>query len=1029
MRRGFSLITLIIFVVCLTGLLAFVGAKDTQAQIDGFTYFIPYPSDLFDNILDIGSNNNFQNREIRTVISMVAASDGTLIYYDHWEDGLELNLTTPAQPTSEVWGDNNPANGMPPGFVNDLINQGTVINLDNVIPQPNPRSTDPNNPIYDGGDKLIAVGGNIAVSLANWPDDDPPNPGTGGNRYAGSWELYPTDRWGSVYVSPIGQDLVGAGPNQREGFEVVLASVQAALDGTAVTFDLDADGVPDDFDGDLNPDPPIILNQGEMFTQLLTGTVNVGGRITTPAGFPVQVHLFASDADQTYESRAYSLIPFTSWTNDYIGPRSADGDFWIHNPDPINDLTLNIFTVTDPAGTTVFNVPAGTTAKYPPVGLQANPTGIRFLSSGAPFYAVAALDPDSARDWGYALFPFASLTTQKIIGWAPGNSNPPPLPGPGGTGIESQIYLTAGQPTTVTVEFNNTPPAPPLIVNVTPYTQAAIVDANDFDLSGALLYTVDGTPFGIVWGQDPSATPGSPSLDLGTAIVPLPSISLQKALELIVDADNTGTPTWGDTVRFTIVVVNNSRLVINPARVSDQLPPVITYVPNTAQIDGVDIVPGDPFPLDPGYDFVLGALDQRAITFDAIINEGAGAVANTASVSAPGNPSIPPAAGAVGFPIKVADYEFDKRLISPANGMANRGDVITYGITITSTGNISITRLPLRDVFDQNQLTFISSQPPPDASVPGETTWNDLTTFFGPLNPQQTIHVTVTARVNNVPPGAVTIQNTASVEGAQGADGAPLPPQQDTAEVMVPPLVASYVFDKRLINPADGLSNSGRFITFGLTITNTGNLSLTAITLRDTVDPTHLTFLNSTPPPDSTSPPGTIIWNNLVAIFGPLLPDQTINLTTTYQVNPQLSPNVANTSNVATVDGVQDSLGNDLPPMTDTEMVSFPPPVPAPSTDQESSDDDDDEEVPPRPGAPGPPPTPTLSPAVSAPTVPPGVTPPPVPAPGATPTLPVTFLPETGLRGGSNGLTPLGGLLLIVVSLTAFLIWSKTRRE
>ena len=52
---------------------------------------------------------------IHTVISVTGAVDGTFVYYDHWEDGFELDLANPVQASSEVWGDGDAANGAPPG--------------------------------------------------------------------------------------------------------------------------------------------------------------------------------------------------------------------------------------------------------------------------------------------------------------------------------------------------------------------------------------------------------------------------------------------------------------------------------------------------------------------------------------------------------------------------------------------------------------------------------------------------------------------------------------------------------------------------------------------------------------------------------------------------------------------------------------------------------------------------------------------------------------------------------------------------
>ena len=54
-------------------------------------------------------------------ISIAVVADDTLIYYDHWEDGYEPNLSFPIQSSTEVWGDGDLTNGIAPGYPNDIF--------------------------------------------------------------------------------------------------------------------------------------------------------------------------------------------------------------------------------------------------------------------------------------------------------------------------------------------------------------------------------------------------------------------------------------------------------------------------------------------------------------------------------------------------------------------------------------------------------------------------------------------------------------------------------------------------------------------------------------------------------------------------------------------------------------------------------------------------------------------------------------------------------------------------------------------
>jgi uncharacterized repeat protein (TIGR01451 family) len=985
----------------LGGLFFIVLAPSAQAQIDAFTFFIPYPADSFDDQLALGlvpppAPPAFINQPIETIISIVAARDNTIIYYDHWEDGYEPILTSPTQPTTEVWGDGDLTNGVAPGIPTDIIDAtNRVITLQQIIPLPR----DSNNIFYDGSDKLTAVGGNIAVSTSNW------KVGTPSILYSDSWELYATERWGTSYIVPAGTDIAAL----RAGFTVTLINVQAAQDGTSVTIDLN----------DGSPPTTVVLDEGQSFAQT-SGTANSGASVQASA--PVQVHIFSTDPTSRYEARGYTLVPRSQWSGDYIAPRSSDGNFLLYNPDT---AALDVQVITETNIVSIVTIPAQSASLVPGGGSLSPATGTRFTSTdGRPFYGLAALDAASTQDWGYSLLPFRNLTTQYLIGWAPGNchsAGPDTAPdicptAPAGNEFGSRLYVTAGTTTTIVVDYQNNGLITDTFV-ISRNAEIPIFDPNpnpdNRDLTGAYLYSVDNTPFAIVWGQDQGANPALPSLDLGTAIVPLATINLNKSIVLLVDADNSGTPTWGDTIRFDIFVTNNSNSDLTPTVIEDTIPTEITYLPGTTTVNGTPVPDSGttPVPLDEGgLSIPLGPRQSTTISFQATINSNTSSVANSACADAPGGLT---ACDTAEIPeIRTAAFELDKRVIDPVDGLTQNGDLVTYQITITSTGNISITTMPLVDDYDETQMSFDSATPTEDSNDPvaGTTTWNDLTTTFGPLLPNDVISVTVRMRVGNVPDGGSTIQNTACVDGAQGSDGAPLAQQCDTAEIIVPPIAAAYEFDKRLVAPANGESDAGETVTFGLIITSTGNLTITAMTLTDTVDQNYLTFLNSTPPPTSNNP-GVTVWD-IVGIFGEMVPKRTVSLTVTYPVANPLPAGARNTTNSATVDGVQDANGNILPPQTGTATVNFPP-TPTPTPSGGGNDDDDDGEPPPT-GVP----TVTPDPGQPVAFVPPGG-----PEPGATPTLPVSLLPETGNREGSGGLLfgllALAGLSLLILFVRA----------
>lgn len=769
MKRCVSLLIFAVVLGSLSSLLLFMQA---QAQIDEFTYFIPFPADQLDNLFDVANNdNNFINNNIITTLSISIRRTGTVIYYDHWEDNPEINLTSPTQDSTLIWGDNEPANGIPPGFTEDLLNAGDIITLRSTVELPR----DSGQIFFDGGDELTAVGGNLAVSLAVWPESV-------GTLFAGAWELLTVGSWGTNYIIPVGVDLAGTGPGLREGFGVVALNVQAVEDGTEVKLDLDADGTFERTE---------FLDQGEQFTQI-SGDAQSGAEVEASA--PVQVHLFTGNPSPgvNYEARAYLMLPTELWTGDYLAPRSSDGDFWLYNPDT-TPLTITAVTSTT---VTTLTIPAKSTLQYPNGALSSD-TATRFTAiDGRLFSGVAALDQDLAQDWGYVVLPVEFLTPQVLIGWAPGNETPagniacnPPT-----TGFESPVYVTALTTTTLTVDYDLSDDDV-ITKPLTPLNEISIFDENDCDMTGALLYTTDGTPFVATWGQDQTAPEAEPSIDVGTGQVPLATLSLKKTITLLVDADGSGTITWGDTVRFGILATNNTNLLLKPATLTDTLPATVDYITSTSTVKDApipdDAPPKTAFPFDEeGYKIEEGLGPQETIraTFDAIVKEDVDQIENEACID---SPTVPVGdCGSVQVPVQVPRLEMSKQRLAPVDGLAEAGDVITFGVTLTSTGNISITKLPLRDTYDDNHLTYAEAAPfLPDLVTPGTLTWTDLATAtrFGPLPPGRTIALTLTFTVDDLSPNITQTINIALVEGAEGSDGTILPPLTDNAPLFFPP--------------------------------------------------------------------------------------------------------------------------------------------------------------------------------------------------------------------------------------------------
>lgn len=526
-------------------------------------------------------------------VSVVVA--GTIVYYDHWEDGYEVNLSEPVQATTEIWGDGDLGNGAAPGVPGDVFTANTVVVLrSNVFLASRQTVID-----YDGGDRIGATR-SVALTRAVW--------GTGsGTRLAGALEIYPVTRWGTSFRAPVGTNTVSP-----DLFEYTAFAVMAAEDGTEVAIDLDGDGT---------AEIATTLNEGESY--LTTGTAVEGASVNASAA--VQVALITGDICADYESRWYMLFPQEQWDSEYYNPVSTDPVYattaFLYNPHSA-PLTVTreisggvVSTLEVPAGGTISDtLPAGTGAVFR-------------ADDDRPFGAIAAVDTFTVTrdyDWGIDLVPARRLTAQTLIGWGAGRDpDSTVLPDENGNPVWVMGVLPEGAngPIEICVDYNGDNQGPNQDDNgffydekleLQPLANARVYDP-DGDQTGMLLYICgasveSGARLAAAWGQDPAtATRDEPGLDVGTTAPPAAGFEAGKTADLIDDLDGDGLADAGDALRYTIVVRNAGRVALPNVVISDTLPISTTYLlstttvsTGTAPVALPDDVTGTPFPLDEG---------------------------------------------------------------------------------------------------------------------------------------------------------------------------------------------------------------------------------------------------------------------------------------------------------------------------------------------------------------------------------------------------------------------------------------------
>jgi uncharacterized repeat protein (TIGR01451 family) len=831
------------------------------------TYYVPLPEQQVRNSL--ATLYGVTGNDIRTVISIVPVADGTILYYDHWEDGYDADISNPIQATTEVWGDNDPANGIPPGFASDVVGVGDVVVLENTVPA-NPRNRA--NIFFDGQDKF-AVSKPVAVTRAAWAI-------TPGTVLAGAVEVYDTRYYGTSFEAPVGEDI----PSDSM-FEYTSLLIMASEDNTTVQIDWDADGTVDATE---------TINEGESY-QVPAGADVVAGAAMT-ASAPVQVHMITGDIATTWESRWYTLLA-TGWDH-YYNPVStasvAPTDVFVYNPGatPITvewetDLGAQPALIVLAGGVVRQRMPDGSGAHF-------------YTTDGSGFFAIAAVDADSTNnrqyDWGFSLVPGCFLTTQALIGWGPGvDPSSPDYQVENG----SPVWVTPVSDTTVYVDYDGDPTTGPFTdpsgnqydvsYPLNAFQRQRVFDP-DGDQTGMLLYTVDGTDIAVAWGQDPStAGVNNPYLDLGTTVPPLLGFAAAKGADLVNDADADGQVSPGDTLVYTITIQNISRVPVPDVVVSDTVPLHTGYVANSTEFDDGTVLASvpdagiTPFPLDEG-GVLLGTLPVNGVftvtfqvTVDSPLMAGVESLVNQAMVSAPGQEVAAevetPVAAA---PILEAEKTDTLFLDADGNGVPSPGDTLRYEVTMVNSGNTAATGVTFSDIPDPNTTLVVGSVQTSQGTVTSGNAAGDASVGVDvgaipaagsvDISFQVTINSPLPAGVRRVANHGLVSSNELPVEPTDDPDTLPDDDETVTPVTAAPVLEAEKRDELFVDADGNGVPSPGDTLRYEVTIVNSGNTAATGVTFSDMPDPNTTLVVGSVQTSQGTVTSGNAAGDTSVAV-------------------------------------------------------------------------------------------------------------------------------------------------------------------
>jgi uncharacterized repeat protein (TIGR01451 family)/LPXTG-motif cell wall-anchored protein len=281
--------------------------------------------------------------------------------------------------------------------------------------------------------------------------------------------------------------------------------------------------------------------------------------------------------------------------------------------------------------------------------------------------------------------------------------------------------------------------------------------------------------------------------------------------------------------------------------------------------------------------------------------------------------------------------ELTKTLNNPSP-VVRVGQVVSFTVAMTNNAGFTLTNVTLIDDYREDVLAFAGALPPQDLHDPGTgvLTWTNVAN--PPIIQGQTLTFTVFFTAEHPQTAVVNFARAQDITGTMDAISDSLATDQiDDAVGGSTPL-------SKFLSQSGGPIQAGSPLTFTHIITNDGAAFITFLPLTDTYDPALIEFHFAIPTPTVTSPPGLLVWSDLVTYFGNITPFQSVVVTTVFTATGQ----GGDTTNRASIEGARDEFSNDLTAGQAQAPITIigDTPTPAPTTDEGSDDDDDDTAAP-----------------------------------------------------------------------------------
>jgi uncharacterized repeat protein (TIGR01451 family) len=324
----------------------------------------------------------------------------------------------------------------------------------------------------------------------------------------------------------------------------------------------------------------------------------------------------------------------------------------------------------------------------------------------------------------------------------------------------------------------------------------------------------------------PSDDPVTPAVNDVTIVdIPqAPQIALIKTVNNVADTNGNGITDVGDTVTYRFSVRNTGNVPLTDVFVRDRDPDVVS---NLLPPTGISLAVGEENTTTFTATYVLQQPDADRGYYDNTADVYGTAPDGTV-VEDESDPAVylndaPTRLDIVAEPALAVLKPQPTVIDNNGNSITDLGDRLDYTITVTNTGNVTLTNVVVTDLKDTNFSVTIPSLTPGAAfarSVPFSyiITAADMTA----------------GRVENTAIAATTYNSTPVDDQSDPSD---LTRDNPTITPIVPRPAIALVKPQPDINDVNnnGITDAGDQLIYRFAVTNTGNVNLTTITFTDTL--------------------------------------------------------------------------------------------------------------------------------------------------------------------------------------------------